>query len=267
MLAERIVEPQGGCTMAVDVAGVVERMEHQLHELQDTEDTRRFFLGTYLRTTQAVVAEIGAGTFEDPAWVARWDVHFAGLYLDALATHSTDPERTPATWRAAFTADPALPPEAHVLLGMNAHINVDLPQALIAVIPPEDFTDAELLSSRRRDHQRVDQILAARVSAEDAELQRQGGRRTPLDRLMSPANRWAGRTFLREARRTVWRNTAILHRARDDGAGCYERRVAELDVAGAARVQELLRPGPVFLRLAVHGFGVPLPEDPPPPWD
>jgi hypothetical protein len=105
------------------------------------------------------------------------------------------------------------------------------------------------------------------VAEEDAELQRQGGTRTPLDKLMSPANRWAGRTFLREARKTVWRNVAILHRARDDGAGCYERRVSELDVAGAARVHELLKPGPVFLRLAVHGFGVPLPEDPPPPWD
>ena len=37
--------------------------------------------------------------------------------------------------------------------------------------------------------------------------------------------------------------------------------------AGAARVGELLRPGPVLIRLAVRGFGVELPPDPPPPWD
>jgi hypothetical protein len=110
-------------------------------------------------------------------------------------------------------------------------------------------------------------VLASRVAAEDVELERSGSRRSPLDRVIAPLNRTAVRRFLREARRTVWANTAVLHRARDDGQACLERRVAELDVAGAARVGELLRPGPVLLRLAIHGFGVALPPDPPPPWD
>jgi hypothetical protein len=88
-----------------------------------------------------------------------------------------------------------------------------------------------------------------------------------VDRLLAPVNRTAVRRFLKEARRTVWGNTAVLHRARDDGQACLERRVAELDAAGAGRVEELLRPGPVLIRLAVRGFGVTLPPDPPPPWD
>jgi hypothetical protein len=253
--------------VTVEVSDLIRRMEHQLADLTAAGDAARFFLGTYLRTTRAVAAAIDAGAFADPAWVAHWDVVFADLYLDALAAHRRDPASAPATWRAAFAADPGLPPEAHVLLGMNAHINVDLPQALIAVIPPEDFADPVVCARRRRDHQRIDRILAERVAAEDAELQQVGGRRTSLDRLLAPVNRSASRVFLRESRRTVWANVAVLHRARDDGAACYARRVAELDAAGAARVADLLRPGPVLLRLAVHGFGVPLPPDPPPPWD
>jgi hypothetical protein len=250
---------------AVDT--VIGRMEDALAPLRAADDPGRFFLGTYLRTTRAVGEALDHGRFEDPAWVEHWDVVFAGYYLDALAAHHRDPASTPPTWRTAFGADPGLPPEAHVLLGMNAHINVDLPQALIDVLAPADFTDPVLMGRRRRDHERIDRVLAERVAAEDVELHRQGGRRRALDRALTPVNRAASRVFLREARRTVWANTAVLHAARLEGPRCYARRVAELDAAGAARVSDLLRPGPVLLRLAVHGFGVPLPEDPPPPWD
>jgi hypothetical protein len=253
--------------VAVVVADVLLRMEQQLAELDRAGDPARFFLGTYLRTTRAIADALDDGTFEDPAWVAELDVAFAQLYLDALAAHRRDPVSAPATWRRAFAADPLLPPEAHVLLGVHAHINVDLPQALIATIPSEDFADCDICAKRRRDHGRIDRVLASRVAAEDVALERSGGRRSPLDRVLRPLNRTAVRKFLREARRTVWANTAVLHRARDDGQACLERRVAELDVAGAARVSELLRPGPVLLRLAIHGFGVSLPPDPPPPWD
>ena len=253
--------------MAVEVADLLLRMEHQLAELEQSGDPARFFLGTYLRTTRAVAGALDGGTFEDPAWVAELDVDFARLYLDALAAHRCDPATAPATWRRAFAADPSLPPEAHVLLGVHAHINVDLPQALIATMPAADFSDPLRCAQRRRDHGRIDRVLASRVAAEDVALEHAGGRRSPLDRLIRPLNRTAVRRFLREARRTVWANTAVLHRARDDGQACLERRVAELDLAGAERVGELLRPGPVLLRLAVHGFGVALPPDPPPPWD
>jgi len=253
--------------VAVEVADLLLRMERQLAELEASGDPARFFLGTYLRTTRAVARALDGDTFEDPAWVGELDVVFAGLYLDALAAHRRDPASAPATWRRAFAADPSLPPEAHVLLGVHAHINVDLPQALVATMPPADFADCDICSQRRRDHGRIDRVLAARVAAEDVELERSGGRRSPLDRLLRPVNRTAVRKFLREARRTVWANTAVLHRARDDGQACLERRVAELDLAGAERVAELLRPGPVLLRLAIHGFGVALPPDPPPPWD
>jgi len=34
--------------------------------------------------------------------------------------------------------------------------------------------------------------------------------------------------------------------------------VADLEAVSADRVADLLRPGPVLLRLAVHGFGVAL---------
>jgi hypothetical protein len=242
---------------AVDV--LVERMVALLGDLEADGDPARFFLGTYLRTTQALRGTLDHGLFEDPAWVAEWDVDFAGFYLDALEAYRRDPASAPRPWRQAFGAAPALPPEAHVLLGMNAHINFDLPQSLVHVIPDDEFADPVALARRERDHERIDGVLAARVADEDAELARAGGRRSSLDRLLSPANRAASRLFLREARRKVWTNTVLLHAAALAGDGAYRRRIGQLEILSAARVVDLLRPGPVLLRLAVHGFGVTLP--------
>ena len=244
--------------MPESVDALVARMEKVLAELETTGDPGRFFLGTYLRTTRAVGVALDAGLFEDPDWVTRWDVDFAEIYLDALEAHRTDPAGVPGPWRLAFGAAPGLPPEAHVLLGMNAHINYDLPQSLVRMIPPEDFVSPSLLARRERDHARIDGVLAARVGAEDIALQRAGGRRTRLDRILAPANRRASRLFLRESRRKVWANTTVLHAARTVGPAAYAVRLGDLEAVSAARVADLLRPGPVLLRLAVHGFGVSL---------
>ena len=240
------------------VAAVAARMEELLRPLDGRGDPARFFLGTYLRTTRAVGAALDAGSFEDPTWVAAWDVHFAGIYLDALEAWHQDPRTVGAPWRLAFGAAPGLPPEAHVLLGMNAHINFDLPQSLLRMIPPADFASPTVLERRRRDHERIDDVLAAQVGTEDAALRRAGGRRTMLDRLLAPVNRRASRIFLREARRKVWANTVALHTARMQGVGDYAVRLADLEAVSAERVADLLRPGPVLLRLAFHGFGVSL---------
>jgi hypothetical protein len=68
----------------------------------------------------------------------RWDVAFADLFIVA---HDADQagETVPRPWRLAFQADPKLPTIVHMLLGMNAHINYDLPQATLSVITDQDF--------------------------------------------------------------------------------------------------------------------------------
>ncbi|HEY3563304.1 MAG TPA: DUF5995 family protein [Kribbella sp.] len=233
------------------IADVVARMQQRLDVLPDALAQRRFFLGTYLRTTQAVGTAIDHARFEDPEWVEGWDVAFAELYLQA---HDGDLVARP--WRLAFDAPPELPALAHVLLGINAHVNYDLPQALLAVISDADFLDQHLMDRRRRDHERIDGVLSERVGAEDDELAATGARGL-LDRVLTPLNRLASQRFLRESRQKVWHNTAELQKARLDGT--YEKRLAELEVLSAAKVAELLRPGQVLIRLAVTGFGVMLP--------
>src|SRR5438309_11745965 len=99
------------------IPAVLKRRDALVLELDAEQSPDRYFLSTYTRTTRAVGAALEDGRFEDPAWVEEWDVVFADLYLDALRAHRADPASAPRPWRVAFTANPALPPVAHVLLG------------------------------------------------------------------------------------------------------------------------------------------------------
>jgi hypothetical protein len=222
-------------------------------------DPRRFFHDTYTRTTRAVHAEIGRGGFADVEWVERWDVVFAGLYLRAFEQYEAS-GAAPGPWQVAFdrVRDASLPPLRHVLLGMNAHINYDLPQALCAVITSAEFDDDAVVRSRRADHRHIDRVLASRVAAEDAELKKLElpGQRTLLDTLLTPFNRLGTKKFLREARAKVWANARTLDQARRQGSDRYGAALRDLEQRSRERVVDLAQPGQVILRLARHGFGV-----------
>jgi hypothetical protein len=240
------------------LGAVVADMQERLDGLPPRLRHQGVFLSTYQRTTKAVGQAMEKGSFEDPEWVERWDVAFAELYLTALDAELTGGEQVPRPWRLAFAASPDLPALRHVLLGINAHVNYDLPQALLAVISDDDFASPQLMERRQRDHERIDAVLSSRVAAEDNELTAAGGQ-TLLDRLLTPLNRLGSKRFLREARQKVWHNTRELHSSRVSGDDDYRVRLAELELLSAAKIADLLLPGQVLLRLAVAGFGVSLP--------
>jgi uncharacterized protein DUF5995 len=234
---------------------LIARMAALLESLQAAGDQRRYFHATYQRTTIAVAGRLRDGGFDDPGWVERWDVAFADLYLDALQDGLAG-RRPPRPWAVAFSAPADLPPVRHVLLGMNAHINYDLPQALVAVITDEEFADPELLARRESDHRAIDEVLASRVGAEGDELAGISGPASALDRVLAPLNRRGTRRFLREAREKVWANAAALSRARASGPQTYASARDQLAELSAAKVTALQAPGPVLLKLAATGFGV-----------
>ena len=205
---------------------------------------------TYQRTTQAVGDAVDAAFFEDPDWVVRWDV--ASQTCSSWPMTLTRPS-LPRPWRLAFQADPKRPTIVHLLLGMNAHINYDLPQATLSVITDHDFEDPALIDRRRRDHERIDRILAIRVAAEDhARRSRSAGR------ILTPANRLSTAAFAKleqgvaECRRAAASPTCRRR-------GLSHSASAELEVLSAAKIADLMRPGQVLVRLALTGFGVTLP--------
>jgi hypothetical protein len=115
---------------AASVADVIQLLTDTDQLLADN-DGLKWFNHLYLTVTTAMRDAIAKGTFNDAMWVSQLDVIFANLYFDALAMGSA----APAAWRPLLTArpDPGLAKIQFALAGMNAHINRDLPVAIVEI--------------------------------------------------------------------------------------------------------------------------------------
>jgi hypothetical protein len=140
------------------IADVISRME-AIDASLPRKDGVAIFDRLYLQVTRAVGAASVGTDFEDRPFVERLDVVFAGLYFDAEATIAVGAS-CPVAWRPLVeTRSQAREPIQFALAGMVAHINHDLPIAVVTTchelgLAPEDD------SAAHRDYQRVDGLLA-----------------------------------------------------------------------------------------------------------
>ena len=97
------------------------------------DDGLKWFNWLYLQVTQAVETRVASGGFADPAWLSELDVQFARLYFGALAS-SLSGRSLPGCWQVLFELrdQAAIARIQFALAGINAHINHDLPQAIVA---------------------------------------------------------------------------------------------------------------------------------------
>jgi hypothetical protein len=96
-------------------------------------DGLKWFNWLYLRVTEAVQARVSHGAFSNLSWLADLDVRFAQLYFDALQS-ALSGANCPGCWNVMFTArgNTQLARLQFAFAGMNAHINRDLPDAIVA---------------------------------------------------------------------------------------------------------------------------------------
>ncbi|HEX9520938.1 MAG TPA: DUF5995 family protein [Streptosporangiaceae bacterium] len=141
------------------------------------------------------------------------------------------------------------PAPTHVLLGMNAHINYDMPQALIAVITYEEFGDPAVVALRAADHRGLGRVLADRVAAEDDGLTGTSGSGSVRSRLLKLINKRGSERVLRDPHEKVWANALALSRARARGPDAYAPVVTELEELSATKVAKPRMPDLVLLKL------------------
>ena len=129
-------------------------------------DGLKWFNGLYLEVTQAVAARVAAGGFEDPAWMAALDVQFAALYFDALRA-ALSGGQAPGCWRAVLDRrnQTAMARIQFALAGVNAHINHDLPIALVNTGPAPVHGDAHY-----RDYTAINDTLDGLIDRAKVEL-------------------------------------------------------------------------------------------------
>ncbi len=140
------------------IAQVIARME-AIDVSLGRKDGVAIFDRLYLQVTRAVDSASAGTDFESRRFVERLDVVFAGLHFDAEATIASGGS-CPVAWRPLVkTRSKAREPIQFALAGMAAHINHDLPIAVLTTceelgLAPEDD------SAVHRDYQRVDGLLA-----------------------------------------------------------------------------------------------------------
>ena len=124
--------PPASPAPATSVAEVIAHME-TIGAAVPAADGLACFNGMYLDVTRQVNSRLGQGFFADPDFMTRLDVTFANLYF-AAAGAAGDPAAAPLAWRPLMElrAEPGIEPIQFALAGMNAHINHDLPLAMVS---------------------------------------------------------------------------------------------------------------------------------------
>ena len=132
--------PSGDFPETID--GVLESLDHIVSDARQQGRRLGYFAALYRRVTARVKDGIAAGEFEDGERMQRLDVVFANRYLEALRRFQNGTSPTKC-WQVAFRASTSwqLLILQHLLLGMNAHINLDLGIAAVAATSPEQLPE------------------------------------------------------------------------------------------------------------------------------
>jgi Family of unknown function (DUF5995) len=126
----------------------------------------------YLAVTKGVkLAVEQRGYFEQPGAISQLDVMFAGLYFDAVDALEAG-ERPPYAWQVLFDSDSNVDvlPIQFAVAGMNAHINHDLPIALLEQWEIEGRRPSTQ-DAAYADYTKINQILKSEEDKQKAQLE------------------------------------------------------------------------------------------------
>lgn len=190
-------------------------------------DRRGYFAVLYRKVTAKVKEGVDAGFFDDAERMVRLDCLFADRYLDAVAAADAGGSPT-RSWALTFAAGDRWRPLIlqHLLVGINAHINLDLGVAAARCSPGDE------LPGLRRDYDRINAILASMTASVQADLQQVSPWLRWLDRFGARTSSELIRFSIVTARAGAWRFASDLATtdASDWDAAIAERdrRVAEI---------------------------------------
>ena len=145
-------------TTIPEVIAIMQRLDSAL----PSQDGLKWFNLLYLMVTEAIEQSPPASGWSNPQWLTRLDIVFANLYFDAIVSWQQNAGRAPRAWKALFEARyrPGVERVQFALAGMNAHINHDLPIAVV-----QTCAELQLLpdrpSAEYNDYEQVNSTLSA----------------------------------------------------------------------------------------------------------
>ena len=194
-----------------------------------------FFAALYRGVTVRVEEGIEAGRFQDGPRMERFDVIFANRYFDALERFRRR-ERTSRCWQVAFESATRrrLLILQHLLIGMNAHINLDLAVAAARTSPGDE------LPALKGDFDEINAILSEMVD----EVQDRIAVVSPwlglLDRVAGKTDEAVVDFSMKRARDASW---SVAQRLAPLNVSDQEEQIARVDGVVAALGRRVRTPG------------------------
>jgi hypothetical protein len=186
-----------------------------------------YFAAMYVAVTSTTRQRAEAGRFQDATRMARFVSRFASRYLGALQAWRAGAPCS-QSWLVAFRATQQWRPIIlqHLLLGMNAHINLDLGVTVC------ELGDGQPIEAARADFEAMNDVLGQLVDSCQGALDSVSPWLGLADRVGGGGDETLVRFSLRAARRQAWSVATRL-----SGLAGAERADAIVDVdAAAARV-------------------------------
>jgi hypothetical protein len=177
-------------------------------------DHRGVFATTYLTLTKELrdMLRENPGLVERPRYLFFEDALFANVYFDTVRAWNRG-ETVPAAWRVAFEAaeNGNVTGAQDMLLGINAHVQNDMPFVLAALgLRTKDG------GSRKLDHDRINAVLTRAYEPVVRAVSRYDPTVSLTNASWHPIDDVAGLEVVRAWREIVWRNAERLVNARDD---------------------------------------------------
>jgi hypothetical protein len=185
------------------IRGVLDTLHDIIQECIATKSPLGYFAYVYRRTTAEIASEIAKGRFEDNARLESFDVVFANLYIDAYYAYKANAQAS-KVWEFAFRQErESLSILQHILLGMNAHINLDLSIAAAQIMKGKD------ISNLKKDFDKVNDILQQIINEMQDRLSRVSPLMFVLDWIGQHSDEKIIDFSMRKARQQSW-NSANL---------------------------------------------------------
>lgn len=219
------------------IADVVHEMQSVVDRAKADDDVNGYFAAMYLGVTTTVEEGLSTGRFTTPERLSALTVAFAGRYLDALARDRRGDPPT-RSWHAAFAAARTWRPTVlqHLLLGINAHINLDLGVACAQVAP------GDAIGGLEPDFLEINRVLAGLVQSVQDRLNRVSPLYRFIDDLGGDADRAVVNFSIARARTEAWRFAVELAPL---DAAARQQRIAARDDAVAGIADRVVRPGAI----------------------
>ena len=134
------------------IEDVLNRLEEIIQWAKEQQSPMGYFPVVYYHMTKSVERGIAEGLFEDGARMEKLDVVFARRYVEAFDNWQ-EGKPTTGSWAIAFEAaeQKKLTVLQHILLGINAHIHLDLGIAAAQIQPGDSIqllkTDFEQINT------------------------------------------------------------------------------------------------------------------------